>query len=238
MGILFSCSKQEKVLTDQELYHQAQDFLGKEKYYKAGEFLDRLEQEYPESPLMAQVRLNRADIHFKLEEFDQARAEYDRFLNLHPVHPQADFARFRIAVTFFEQIFSVDRDQSATIKALEAFERFLKEYPQSLLVSQAKEKVSVCRLKLAEQDRYIARFYLKTGSYRAARGRLQKIWNLYPEVPWKDEILFLLSQSYLREGMIDEAKRVACYLYQQFPDSQFIEKIQVSCQDIETEYSY
>jgi len=235
MGLAFSflsCSKHEKVLTDQDLYNQAMDYMGREKYLRAGEFLDRMEEEYPESPLMAKARLNRADIHFRLSEFDEARAEYERFLNLHPVHAQADLARFRVALTYFEQILSLDRDQTSTIKALEAFERFLKEYPKSPFIPEAREKVDICRLRLAEQDLYVARFYIKTGSYRAARGRLQKIWRLYPEIPWRDEVLYLLSQTYEKEGMIDEAVNVTCQLYKQFPDSPFTENVQVSCPDI------
>ncbi|MGA1842517.1 MAG: outer membrane protein assembly factor BamD [bacterium] len=232
-----SCTKKERVLSDLELYNQAMEYMGREKYHEAGESLDRLEQEYPESVLMSEARLSRADIHFRLKEFDEARGEYERFLNLHPVHPQADLARFRIAMTYFEQIMSIDRDQRFTIKALEAFERFLKEYPQSPFIPEAKDKVSFCRLKLAEQDLYIARFYFRTGSYRASRGRLQKIWNLYPEVPWRDEVLYLLSETYRREGMIDEARQTLCHLYRVFPNSPFIEKIRVSCQEIGSEYS-
>jgi outer membrane protein assembly factor BamD len=228
----FSCSKREKVLTDQELYNRAMDYMGREKYLRAGEFLDRMEEEYPESSLMAKARLNRADIHFRLTEFDEARAEYERFLNLHPVHAQADLARFRVAMTYFEQILSLDRDQTSTIRALEALERFIKEYPKSPFIPEAREKVSICRLRLAEQDLYVARFYIKTGSYQAARGRLQKIWRLYPEIPWRDEVLYLLSQTYEMEGMVDEAVHVRCQIYKQFPESPFTENIQDSCPDI------
>ena len=232
-----SCTKREKVLTDQEIYAQAMDYMGRKKYERAGYVLDRLEEEYPESPLMAEARLKRAEIHFQLKEFDDAGSEYERFLNLHPVHEKADFARFRIALAFFDQTLSIDRDQTATVQALEAFERFLKEYPKSALVPEARKKIAVCRLRLAEQDLYIARFYLKTGAYQSSRGRLQRIWRLYPEVSWRDEVLYLLSETYRREGMIDEAKYVECQLYQMFPESPFIEKIQFPCREIDPEHS-
>ncbi|MBN2372993.1 outer membrane protein assembly factor BamD [bacterium] len=230
-----SCSKKARVLTDQELYNQAMDYLGKDKFRKAEEVFGRLTEEYPESPLMAKTRLNRADCYFQLKEFDSARAEYERFLNLHPLHSKADMARFRIGQTFFKQILGPDRDQTYTIKALESFERFLKEYPQSQMTEEAKDSVSKCRLRLSEHDLYVARFYLKTGSYKAARGRLQKIWSLYPEVPWRDETLYLLSQTYMMEGMLDEARGVQAYLCREFPESPFTEKIKVSCKDIEPE---
>ena len=228
----FSCTKKEKVLKDQDLYNQAMDYMGRKKLRKAAETLQRLENEYPESPLMAKTRLNSANVHYKLEEFDLAREEYERFLNFHPLHPESDLARFRIAKTYFEEVLDTDRDQTFTIKALEAFERFLKEYPQSSYVTEAKVKVAECRLKLAEQDLYVARFYLKTGAYRAARGRLKRIWDVYPEVLWRDEVLFLLSQTYKGEGMEDEAQHVMCKLSQEFPESQFAKKVQTSCQEI------
>ena len=236
-SLLFSsCSKREKPLTDQELYGQAMDYMGRKKYLRAGEFLDRLEEEYPESPLMADARLKRAEIHFQLKEFDDARSEYERFLNLHPVHEKADLARLRIALTFFNQILSIDRDQTATVQALEAFERFLKEYPKSPLVSEVRENIATCRLKLADHDLYVARFYLITGAYQSSRGRLQKIWRLYPDVPWRDEVLYLLSETYRMEGMNDEARHVECQLYQMFPESPFLEKIQFPCQEIDPEF--
>ncbi|MGA1795121.1 MAG: outer membrane protein assembly factor BamD [bacterium] len=232
--VVFSCSKGKKVLTDQDLYNKASDYVDRKKYYQAGEVLDRLAQEYPESPLMAETRLKRADVHFRLKEFDQARAEYDQFLNLHPVHPQAPLSRFRIAMTHFEEILDIDRDQTATIKALESFERFLKEYPQSDRASEAREKITACRERLAEHDRYVARFYLKTGSYRAARGRLRKIWELYPEISWRDEVLFLLAETYKLEGMVDEATYVLCTLRRTFPESPHIKGMTFSCEDMAT----
>jgi len=229
--VVSSCSKREKVPTDQELYNKASNYLNKKKYYQAGMVLDRLAQEYPESPLMAETRLKRADVHFRLEEFDQARAEYEQFLNLHPVHPQASLVRFRIAMSHFEELLTIDRDQTSTIKALESFERFLKEYPQSEQASEARERIMICRGRLAEHDRYVARFYLKKGSYRAARGRLRKIWGQYPEISWRDEVLFLLAETYKQEGMVDEAGHVLCTLLRTFPDSLHIKGMTLSCQD-------
>ncbi len=228
--ILISCTKQEKLPSDQDLYNQGMKYMEKRKYREAEEKFKRLEDEHPESSLMAKTRLNRADSLYQIKEFDLAREEYENFLNLHPLHPNTDFARFRIAMTFFKQILSIDRDQSFTIKALETFERFLKEYPQSELTTDAKEKISECRLRLLEHDLYVARYYLKTGSYRSARGRLRQIWELYPEMQRNDEVLYLLYKTYQMEGMTDEAKNVLSGFCKEFPNSPFIKKIQGACQ--------
>jgi len=230
--IFFSCTKKERVFTDHELYDQAANYLDKEKFRDAEEVFKMLEEEYPESELMAKARISRADCLFQLKEYDKATQEYERFLSFHPLHPDAGLARFRIALSYYKQTLKIDRDQSYTIKALEAFERLLKEYPKSIFAQEAREKASECKSRLLKHDLYVIRFYLKTGSYKAARGRLQEIWNLYPEIVRKDEVLFLLYKTYMMEGMINEAEHILGNLCRDFPNTQYLKKLQDTCQEI------
>lgn len=225
----FSCTKKERVLTDQELFNKGTELINKEKFRNAEEYFNRIEEEYPDSPLIANARLNKADCKIKLKEFDLARDEYVHFINMHPLHPKADIARYRIALTYYNQILSTDRDQTFTINAIEEFERYLKEYPQSPLVPEVKEMITDCRKNLMEHDFYIVRFYLKTGAYKAARERLQEMNLLYPESGRKDEILYLIYKTYLKEGMSDEAKFVSLSLCKDYPHSPFTRDIESIC---------
>ena len=88
-------------------------------------------------------------------DFIEARGEYKRFLELHPTHPLAAFAQYRIGMCDFYQIGGVDRDPSSTEKALADFQKVIDEYPDSPYVEKAQKKVAFCRERKARLHFYV-----------------------------------------------------------------------------------
>ena len=76
---------------------------------------------------------------------------------------------------FYEQLLSEDRDQTPTHLAIIAFERLLKEHPDSAYGSKAKERIQDCRKLLADHELYVANFYYKSKHYRAALTRFEAL---------------------------------------------------------------
>ncbi|MGA1823286.1 MAG: outer membrane protein assembly factor BamD [bacterium] len=220
-----SCTKAVETLDAQKIYEEAKDAMESKKYLKAGELWEKLEREYPESDLMSITRLNEAHVFYEMKEYDKAREAYLRFLKLHPLHKEAHTARYRIALCYFSEITASDRDQTATQYAQEEFHRYLQEYPNGELSDKVKEHLKFTRSRLAEHDLYIATFYFNKKDYSAARNRLHKVLSIYPNISWIDRLLFLYFQTYLYEGMIDEARYFSDLLQEKYPESVFIEKI-------------
>ena len=220
-----SCTKSVETIDAQRIYEEATDAMESKKYLKAGELWDKLEREYPESDLMSITRLNEAHVFYEMKEYEKAREAYLRFLKLHPLHKEAHTARYRIALCYFSEITASDRDQTATKYAQEEFHRYLQEYPKGELSDKVKQNLNLTRSRLAEHDLYIATFYFKKKDYPAARNRLHKILSTYPQILWKDRLLFLYFQTYFYEGMVDEARYFSDLLQKKYPESVFIEKV-------------
>jgi outer membrane protein assembly factor BamD len=116
---------------------------------------------------------------------------------------------------------SADRDQTATRKALSNFEFVIANYSPSVFSEKAREKVRICKEKLAEKELYIAKYYYKRKRYEGAKSRLQTMVELYPEVEILDEALAYLGRSYRKLGEIDAARKVFTELARNFPDSKY-----------------
>lgn len=159
-------------------------------YERATEYLERLIDNYPYSEYATKAQLRLAEIHQRQKEFEEAEVLYERFIELHPVHPEVPYAHFQTGEIHFEQIRSHDRDQNHTKRALEHFRIVLGDFPESEYASKAKERVKECRLRLAKHELYVIRFYIKRKQYKAAWKRLEYLEKWYSDT-----------------GVMDEAKR-------------------------------
>ena len=136
-----------------------------------------------------------------------AVSSYREFLTLFPQHPKSDYAQFRAGESYFKQMGSPDRDQTATHQALEEYQRLLDVYPQSTWVEPARDKIRQCRQALARADFQVGYFYQKTRkSWRSAIGRYETIVTEYPDYEKFDEVLFRLSQCLAFSGRYAEAR--------------------------------
>ncbi|MHB1605722.1 MAG: outer membrane protein assembly factor BamD [Leptospirales bacterium] len=160
-------------------------------------------------------------------DFIEARGEYKRFLELHPTHPLAAFAQYRMGMCDFYQILTVDRDPSPARKALLDFQKVIDEYPDSPYVSKAEKKVTYCRDRLSMVDLYVGRFYYRTKRYKAASYRFHTVLLKYPDSAHYDraEYYFALSKFHLKEK--NRAARLLGKLVQQFPHSKYARKSRI-----------
>ncbi len=191
---------------DKDLYQSAETSLQRRRYEDARKDLQRLMNQYPDSDLVAVARLASAKALYLEKKYDEARAEYQRFLELHPQHERADEAHYYLAMTYFQQAEGVDRDQTYTRKALDECELLLKQMPDSQYAPDCRVRSAGARLKLAEKEVYIGRFYFDRGNYAAAVGRLRSVLDQYPNAGFDDEALYFLGESLWRLEQKDEAR--------------------------------
>lgn len=194
------------------------EFLGVEEPESAASVVD-LGQYH--DPL---VLLNRANRLFDKRNYLEAALTYERFLELHGLHRQADYAQFRLGVSHLKQFRSVDRDIEPVTKAHTAFQLFLTRYPDSLYAAEVRSRLAACRRHLAEAEFSIGRFYYRQGSYPAAIGRLEGVMKDYGDLPVAEPTLYLLGRAYEAAGKMDHAKQILEQLLQSYPDSAYQER--------------
>jgi outer membrane protein assembly factor BamD len=228
--LLGGCLGRKRRLGEEEvpaaaLYEKGLALYKKKKYSSALEVFNELKGTFPgEDPYYTWAELKVADCYFFKKEYTEAIGLYEEFKKFHPFHGEIPYVIFQIGLSYFKQMKSIDRDQGATRKALSNFELLIANYPPSVFTEKSREKVKICRERLAENELYIAKFHYKKKKYQGAKARLEAMVEIYPEVDTLDEALFYLGKSHLKLEEMDVAARVFTDLVHRYPDSKFSDK--------------
>lgn len=174
---------------------------------------DKVEKNYEPMTI-----LQRAEAYFRKDEPIEAQAEYQRFLDLHPLHPLADYAQYKLAMSSYCQIRTIDRDPEPAEKALTAFQKLLSNYPKTAYAEPAREKSAEIQEGLARHQVYVARFYYRKGAYPAAIARLQRVVEQHPGEPVTAEALLYLAAALKAAGEDAKAEAALERLLKDFPD--------------------
>ena len=207
--------------SDQQLMQSADVQMQRHNYEDARKDLQRLMNQYPDSDLVISARLASAKALYLEKKYEEARAEYQRFLDLHSQNDRADEAHYYLAMSYFRQSYTPDRDQSLTRKALDEFEILIKQMPDSQFAPDARERRAQCRRKLAEKELYVGTFYFNYGQYGAAAGRFKALLAQYPEAGFDDAALYYLGESLWKLEQKDEARAAFQRVVQEYSQSEW-----------------
>ncbi len=173
---------EERVKTPDSLYSRGKEYYDKKDYDKAIEAFRRVKEEYPLSQLAIMAELGIADSYFSDEKFVDAQVFYGEFIELHPINQSVPYAMYQVGMCHFNQMETIDRDQTETVKARAAFERLITRFPNSKFSFLAEKKLRECKERLAEHEFYVGHFYFKTKKYYAAMRRFEGIAKNYPNL--------------------------------------------------------
>lgn len=204
-----------------ELYSLAMEAYLSGKLEESEKNLKTVLEDHPLSSFATDSQLLLGDVSFAMENYEDAASYYTSFVALHPSHPRASYAQFQKGMSHFKDVLSLDRDQTATRKALFAFEDLLQAYPDSPYGPRAGELITFLKNRLAEREFYIARFYFKGKNYKGALGRLRDILAQYPDAGINDKALFYIGEAYRKLGEKDLASETFSTLITNYPASPF-----------------
>ena len=216
----------------QRLYSEAKDNLNSGNYETAVRLYEKLESRYPFGRFAQQAQLETAYAHFKAQEPEEAIAACDRFIKLHPNHPNIDYAYYLKGIVSFNEDQGLlagiadqdpsERDPQAARDSFAAFKELVKRYPDSKYAPDALARMKWLINALASHEVHVARYYIKRGAFLAAANRAQFAVKTYPEAPATEEALFIMALAYDRMEMAslrDDARRV---LETNFPASPYL----------------
>ncbi len=194
--------------TDKEVFLYGKKLFDRGDYTQASKFFEEIQQKYPTSPYMAEAVYCDAVCIFKSGKYPEAVEGFERFIKLYPGHRLEEEARFLLGEAHREQIPStIDRDQTETSKALEAFNAYIRKYPSGRRAKEVKRKIADLRRQLAERELYVAKFYLHMGKVDSAIGRLKYLIKNYSDVDMKGDDLYYLGLAYYKKGELDMARK-------------------------------
>lgn len=206
------------------LYSVAQQTLARKQYKLAGAQFDEVERQHPYSVWARRGQLMSAFSYYMARDYQQAILSAQRFLSLHPGNRDAPYAYYLVAISYYEQINDVSRDQKITSQALDALGEMIRRYPESSYADDARLKVDLARDHLAGKEMTIGRLYQQQGQYLAAALRFRTVVDDYDTTSHAPEALERLTEVYLQLGLPEEARKSAAVLGYNYPGSIWYER--------------
>jgi outer membrane assembly lipoprotein YfiO len=212
--------------SDQVVFEAAQQAMEAGKYESARQYFRRVVDAFPQSQYQVRARIGLADTYMRQggqANYILAVSAYREFLTLYPSAPEASYAQFQAAEAYFKQMNNPDRDQTATLQALEEFQRLLDVYPNSSQVEPARERIRECRQTLARSEFQVGYFYQRTRkAWRAAIGRYERVLRQYPDYENLDEVIFRLGEALAASARFNEAAPMLSRLKEEYPESRWV----------------
>jgi outer membrane protein assembly factor BamD len=221
----------------QKLYAEAKDNLNSGNYERAVKLFETLESRYPFGRYAQQAQLEVAYAYYKDNEPISAIAACDRFIKLHPNHPNVDYAYYLKGLANFNEDLGLlgglvdqdmsERDPRAARDAFLAFKELVTRFPDSKYAEDATARMKYLVNALASNEVHVAKYYLKRKAWVAAANRAKEVLKTYPEAPAMEEALAIMVVAYDELGLVDlrdDARRV---LKLNFPDSKYAKGVSI-----------
>lgn len=184
-------------------------------------YFSEVERLYPYSQWAKRALIMQAFAQHKAKKYEDARASAQRFLDTYPGDEDAAYAKYLLALSYYDQIDEVGRDQGLTFQALQALRDVIEQYPDSDYARSAILKFDLAFDHLAAKEMEIGRYYLKKGHYTAAINRFRVVVEQFQTTSHTPEALMRLTEAYLALGITDEAQTAAAILGHNFQSSPF-----------------
>jgi outer membrane protein assembly factor BamD len=205
----------------EQLYNNGVDALHDKRYSTAITQFDLVQQNYPYSTWAVNAQLMDGYALYLQNKYTEAIGTLDRFIQLHPAHRDVAYAYYLRALSYYEQIDDIQRDQAGTEQAMTALQEVVNRFPDSAYARDARLKIDLCRDHLAGKEMEIGRWYERQNLYTAAIGRFQRVVDNYQTTNHVPEALSRLTEIYLILGMKDEARRTASVLGYNYPGNRW-----------------
>jgi outer membrane protein assembly factor BamD len=176
-------------------------------YDEAAELYQQLKDRYPYSRYALLADLRVGDAYFKAERYEEAVLAYDDFIRLHPKNEAVPYAIYQMGMVYHEQMLIPARDPTYSQKAVEQFQRLIRQHPQSEWAVKAKPRLQEALTRLAAHDMFVGRFYLNSERYRAAMGRFKRVLTQYPDVGFYGEALKLIKECQVQIAKLPPEER-------------------------------
>jgi outer membrane protein assembly factor BamD len=218
----------------EKFYTEAKEKVTEGDYETGIKYFETLEARYPYGRYAEQAQLEIAYANYKYEEPALAIAAADRFIRLHPTHPNVDYAYYLKGLVnfhgergFVNWLFGSkddlsDRDPKGALEAYNAFNEVVQRFPKSRYAEDSRQRMAYLFETQAKYETLVARFYYERTAYVAAVNRAKYTLENYPRTPSTEDALGIMALSYKAMGLDDLLKDTLRILRRNFPQSRYI----------------
>ncbi len=211
-----------ETFTAEEIYKQGEVTLATARKPKdALVFFEDVERLYPYSEWAKRAVIMQAFTQHKAKNYEEARLAAQRYIDFYPGGEDEAYAYYLLALSYYDQIDEVGRDQGLTFLALQSLRVVIEQYPDSEYARSAMLKFDLAFDHLASKEMEIGRYYLKRKNYAAAINRFRVVVQDFQTTAHTPEALHRLVECYLALGLTDEAQTAAAILGFNYRSSPF-----------------
>jgi outer membrane protein assembly factor BamD len=206
----------------ERIYADAWKQIDNENWENAAKQFEEVERQHPYSPWARRATLMAAYCYYMASTpatYALAISTADNYIALHPGSDEVPYAFYLKAISIYEQVIDVTRDQSTTEAALVALQDVVQRFPDTEYARDANLKIDLTMDHLAAKEMSIGRYYLMRGDYISAINRFKVVVTEYQRTPQIAEALERLTEAYYALGVYNEAKAAAAVLGANYPGS-------------------
>ena len=206
------------------LYGLAKRRMDQGRYADSAKLFDEVERQHPYSVWARRAQLMSAFSYYMARQYPETISSAQRFLTIHPGNKDAPYAHYLVAMSHYNQIADITRDQRTTQQASDAFNELIRRYPESRYASDARLKLDVINDHLAGKEMEVGRFYQRSGNWLASVSRFRMVVDKYQTTSHTPEALMRLVESYLALGIPAEAQKAAAVLGRNYPGTEWYQR--------------
>ncbi len=203
--------------TAEEIFKRGEwELENSKKAIEAARYFGEVERLYPYSAWAKRALIMQAFAFHKDRKYDDSRATAQRYIEFYPGDEDAAYAQYLLALSYYDQIDAIGRDQGLTFQALQALRVVIEKYPDSEYAKSAILKFDLAFDHLAAKEMEIGRYYHKRGNWSASINRFRVVVEQFQTTSHTPEALHRLVEAYLSLGLTDEAQTAAAILGHNF----------------------
>jgi outer membrane protein assembly factor BamD len=198
--------------TAEEIYQRGELELAGNNADDAAFYFGEIERLYPYSEWAKRGLIMQAFAYHTARDYPNSRASAQRYIDFYPLDADAAYAQYLLALSYYDQIDEIGRDQGLTFQALQALRTVIEQYPDSEYAEPAMLKFDLAFDHLAAKEMEIGRYYLARNHFTAAINRFRVVVEDFQTTSHTPEALYRLVEAYLALGLTDEAQTAGAIL--------------------------
>lgn len=217
LAVLAACGNQapERDLegySAEDIFNRAEYEITTKDFDTAAQYFGEIERLYPYSSWAKRALIMEAFSYHRGRDYAQARLAAQRFIDFYPADADSAYAHYLLALSYYDQIDDVGRDQGLTFQALQALRVVIEQFPDTEYARSAVLKFDLAFDHLAAKEMEIGRYYLKRKHYAAAANRFRVVVEQFQTTQHTPEALHRLVEAYLALGLTEEAQTAGAIL--------------------------
>ncbi|MBY6004496.1 outer membrane protein assembly factor BamD [Salipiger bermudensis] len=205
----------------QQIYERGEYELDRRDGEEAAYYFSEVERLYPYSEWSKRALIMQAYAFHIEKDYENSRSSAQRYIDFYPTDEDAAYAQYLLALSYYDQIEEVGRDQGLTFQALQALRTVIERYPDSEYARSSILKFDLAFDHLAGKEMEIGRYYLRDKHFGAAISRFRVVVEDFQTTTHTPEALHRLVEAYLSLGLVQEAQSAGAILGYNYQGSEW-----------------